>query len=160
MAATSWDPKQPQIIAGPRRIAYKSLEANSQSFKAGAPVYSNAGAITIAAVGDVPFLGFAMLDGTNVTSGNIEIPVMLVTGENFIKARVTTSASVEEAANTTCKIGTAYDWNVDSGLFSIDSSDTTNPKLIFVQAIYDVNGDATIWGVFKPLATETQIELQ
>jgi hypothetical protein len=162
MAATSWMAKQPTIIDGPRRIVYGSLEANSQTFKAGSPVYSNAGAITVAAVGDVPFLGIAMKDATNVTSGNVEIPVMLITGENTVACYVQDGSGNLEAANTTCVAGTAYDWEVDAtdSYFAIDSSDTTNPKMVFLQAIYDVNGDATYQGLFKPLNTEVQAELE
>ena len=149
-------------MSGPEHIIYGSAEANSQSFKAGALVYSNAGAITIAAVGDVPFLGIAMKDATNVTSSNIDIPVMLITGENTVRMLVQDGSGNLEAADTTCVAGTAYDFEVDStdGYFAIDSSDTTNPKMVFLQPILDENGSSTYWGLFKPLNTEVQAELQ
>ena len=162
MAATSWDPRNPQIHSGPRRIMYGSLEANSQTFKAGALVYSNGGAITVAAVGDVPFLGIAMKDATNVTSDNIEIPVMLITGDNIVRMMVQDGSDALEAADTTCVAGTAYDFEVDTtdSYFAIDSSDTTNPKMVFLEPVNDVNGASTYAGLFKPLYVEVQAEAQ
>jgi hypothetical protein len=55
------------------------LEADSQEFKAGDMVYLNGGAVTqVLTAGQLPILGFAMTNATNVTSGNIPIRVMPV----------------------------------------------------------------------------------
>jgi len=119
-------------------------------------VYSNAGAITLAAVGDIPVFGIAMKDATNVTSGNIEIPVMVITPENIVKIQVTDGSAAKEAANTTCTAGIAYDFEINAGEFDIASDDVTNGKFVYQEPIYDVNGDATYWGKFRLYATEAQ----
>ena len=85
---------------------------------------------------------------------------MLIDGRNTVRIQVTDGSAAKEAANTTCVAGTAYDFEINSGEFDIASDDTTGPKFVFLQAIYDINGDATYWGLFKILNTESQAEME
>jgi hypothetical protein len=158
MAATM-DPRNPRIVPrnGVPQITSRYLEANSQSFKAGELVYFNSGAVTVAAVGDVPVAGIALTDATNVSTGNITIPVQLLGPDDEIYIRVSDGSGSYETANTTCVPGVAYDFNVASNLWSIDSADTTNPKLVFIEALYDATGTATQWARCKPYYLEAQV---
>jgi len=157
MAAKSWDPLQPQIVSGPREIIYDAYEANSQTFKAGALVYCSSGAVTVAATGDVPVAGIAMKDATNVTTDNIEIPIMKITAENVVQIQVTDGSGTKEAANTTCAPYTAYDFEIDAnGVFRIASDDTVNPKFVYLDPVLDSTGTATYWGRFAIKGVEDQ----
>jgi hypothetical protein len=153
------DPRNPRIIPGNGvpQITSRFSEANSQSFKAGEFVYFSSGAVTVAAVGDVPFAGIALTDATNVSSGNIVIPVQLVGPDDEVQIRVSDGSGSYEAANTTCVPGVAYDFNVASNLWSIDSSDTTNPKLVFIEALFDSTGTVTQYARTKPYYLENQV---
>lgn len=159
MAVTSFDPRGPYILpknGSMPTILYGVNEANSQSFKAGQLVYNNSG-ITLYAGGDAPVLGIALKDATNVTSGNVEIPVMLIDPEDIVVFTVATSADVPEAANTTCAIGTDYDTNTGASYPSyIDSSDTTNGCFRFQGPVYDADGTASNRGYFRLLPAEAQ----
>lgn len=159
MAVTSFDPRGPYILpknGSMPTILYGVNEANSQSFKAGHLVYNNSG-ITLYAGGDAPVLGIALKDATNVTSDNVEIPVMLIDPEDIVVFTVATSADVPEAADTTCVIGTDYDTNTGASYPSyIDSSDTTNGCFRFQGAIKDASGSSTTRGYFRLLPAEAQ----
>lgn len=162
MAVTSFDPRNPQIQSQGRvpQIVYGSDEANSQSFKAGQFVYFNAGAVTVSADGDVPMAGIALKDATNVTSDNIEIPVQMLTPEDEVLIQVTTGGTLE-ASDTTCTSGEAYDLETvtdgTANLHYIDSSDTTNPKFVYIGPVLNGAGDSTYWGRFRPYAVEAQM---
>jgi hypothetical protein len=156
MAITSFDPRNPRIVptnAVPQ-ITSRYLEANSQSFKAGEFVYAVSSAITVTTAGDKPILGIALADGTSVSSGNVTIPVAIINQDDDVYIQVAASGGTVEAANTTCEAGVAYDVQVASNHWTINSSDTTNPKFVFIEALLDANGDATYWGRFKPYYLE------
>ena len=160
--ASTMDPRNPKIIAryGLPQIVTNSAEANSQSFKAGEFVYLNAGAVTVAATGASTLIwGIALTDATTVSSGNIDIPVQLLANDCEIQMKVSSDSTIAnyEAANTTCAQGVDYDIVVASNLFFVDSSDTTNPAVTFIDAIYDSAGAATEWGRFRPLAAVLQV---
>ena len=161
MAVTSFDPRGPYIVPGRNggipSIQYGILEANSQSFKAGHFVYLATAAATLYPGGDVPLFGIAMKDATNVTSGNIEIPIMIITSDDEVAISVATSADVLEAANTTCAVGTDYDTNTGASIPSyIDSSDTTNACFRFQGELLDSTGAAATRGIFRLLPAECQ----
>lgn len=157
--AAEMDPRNPRIIPGNGvpQITSRHLEANSQSFKAGEFVYFNSGAVTVAAVGDVPVAGIALTDATNVSTGNITIPVQILGPDDEVEIMVQDGSGSYETANTTCVPGVAYDFNVASNLWAIDSADTTNPKLVFIEALYDSTGTATQWARCKPYYLENQV---
>ena len=160
MAVTSFDPRGPYILpknGSMPTILYGINEANSQTFKAGHLVRNNSG-IALDAGGDAPVLGIALKDATNVSSGNIEIPVMIIDPEDIVVFTVATNADVAQAANTTCAIGTSYDTNASVAYPSyIDSSDTGNPAWRFQGAVYDAAGNATNRGYFRLAPAETQV---
>jgi len=161
MAVTSFDPRGPYIVPGRNggipSIQYGILEADSQSFKAGHFVYLASAAATLYPGGDLPLLGIAMKDATNVTSGNIEIPIQIITPDDEVAISVATSADVLEAANTTCAVGTDYDTNTGSSIPSyIDSSDTTNACFRFQGELLDSTGSAAKRGIFRLLPAEAQ----
>ena len=160
MAATSFDPRNPQIQGASGKVGqilHGYLEANSQTFLAGQFVYVNAGAVTVSADGDVPVMGIALADATNVTSLNATIPIQVIGPDDEVLIQVCTSAGVLEASNTTCTPGIAYDLQtVSTNLHYIDSSDVTAMKFVFLGPIKDAAGDATYWGRFRPIYLENQ----
>ena len=161
MAAISNSPLAPYVV--PRgnevpTIEYGHLEANSQTFKAGNFVYLNSGAVTLSADGDVPVYGIALKDATNVTSGNIEIPIQVIDTGDTVSITVA-SGDTPQASNTTCAVLTAYDLNAGTTITSmIDSGDTTHPKFVFLAPQYKADGSASNRGYFKLLAAECQRE--
>lgn len=160
MAVTSFDPRGPIIYPQSGSVPfvqYGVLEANSQSFKAGHFVYLASAALTLYPGGDLPLYGIALKDATNVSSGNIEIPVQTIVPGDHVSITVATSADVPQAANTTCAVGTSYDTNAASSYPSyIDSSDTTNPCFRFMGEINDSAGAASNRGLFQLVPAETQ----
>lgn len=147
----------PRIVkpqGGVPEILHGYLEADSQSFKAGEFVYLNSGAVTAcpAAGGDVELMGIALKDATNVSSGNIEIPIEIVDSGDEVYIQVSDGSGNLEAWNTTAVAGQAYDVEVASNIVTLASDDTTNPKLILLGPIKDVNGDAIpYWARTKPI---------
>ena len=162
MAVTSFDPRNPKLQCTSGKIPQitnRYSEANSQSFKAGQFVYFNAGAVTVAADGTVAVAGIALKDATNVSSssGNIVIPVQLLTPEDEVLIQVCNVSGTLEAANTTCKPGLSYDiQEVSTNLHYIDSSDTAADSFVFIEAILDGAGAATTWGRFRPFHAAAQ----
>ena len=160
MAVTSFDPRNPQIQCTSGKVAQitnRYSEANSQSFKAGQFVYFVSGAVTVTADGNYPVAGIALKDATNVSSGNIEIPVQLIGPDDEVLIQVCNVSGTLEAANTTCVPGLSYDLQeVSTNLQYIDSSDTTNDKFVFIEAMLDGAGSATPWGRFRPYFGENQ----
>jgi len=159
MAVTSFDPRGPIIL--PKNgsiptILYDIDEANSQSFKAGQLVYNSSG-ITAYVGGDAPVLGIALKDATNVSSGNIEIPVMVIDPQDIVLLTTATSADVVEAANTTCAIGTSYDTNAGATYPSyIDSSDTSAGCFRCQGYVFESDGTCSNQGYFRLLPAEAQ----
>ena len=152
-----FDPRNPRIekaSGDAPTVVYGILEANSQSFKAGELVLLSSNTVSIATTGDAPIFGIALKAGSNVTTGNIEIPVALIDPGDNLLMMVQDGSAAYEAANTTCVPGTAYDIVVSSNVWHVDSSDTTNPCLVFLQEIRKADGDASYWGRFRPLAAE------
>jgi len=160
MAVSSFDPRGPYLLpksGSIPHIQYGILEADSQSFKAGHFVYLATAAATLYPGGDLPLYGIAMKDATNVTSGNIEIPIMVISPEDLVAINVATSADVLEAANTTCAVGSDYDTNTGASIPSyIDSSDTTNGCFRFQGELNTSDGTADTRGIFRLLPAEAQ----
>lgn len=160
MAAKSWDPKQPRIVKNDSiaEIAYGITEANSQSFKAGALVKYSSGvaALVTATSAAQAVLGIAQKDATNVTSGNIEIPVQLVSATDTLLIRVSSDGTA--ALSSTLTPLTDYGIHVDTnGVATLDSSETTNVSLVFIEPVYDVNGDATYWAKCRVMTDGTNL---
>ena len=159
--ASTRDPRNPKVIShyGLPQISQTHLEANSQSFLAGEPVYLNSGAVTESAEGASRLIwGIALTDATDVSTGNAEIAVEIIGPNDELQINVSSDGTLAnlEAADTTCVPGKSYDLVLSSGIWVVDSNDVTNPTVIFVDAIYDAAGSATYMGRFKLLESVRQ----
>lgn len=155
MSATM-DPRNPKIIShyGIPQITDKYSETNSMSFKAGEFVkFDGSGAVSVAVENDGFIHGIALADATNVSTGNITIPVELLGPNDEVQIQVVNTSGTLEAADTACVPGDAYDIRVASNIWYVDSADTTSGSLVFIEAIQDSTGSSTYWGRFKPLYT-------
>lgn len=123
---------------GPLMRSY--YEADSQSFKADQPVYLNASgdALTAVASDGVVLLGFAKKDATNVTTGNILIPVLVVRPGDEFEIDVYTGSTVDAA--TTAMLGQNFAFDVTSNSAKIDLNDTGNDVMTLQQIL---NSDGT-----------------
>jgi hypothetical protein len=160
MAVTSFDPRQPQIQGASGKVGqiiHGLSESNSQSFKAGQFVYVHAsGGITVSADGDVPVMGIALADATNVSASNATIPVQVLGPDDEVLIQVTTGGTLQ-ASDTTCKVGIAYDLEtVSTNLHYIDSADVTHMKFVYMGPILDAAGASSYWGRFRPIYLENQ----
>jgi hypothetical protein len=161
MAATSFDPRNPQIQGASGKVGqiiHGLSESNSQSFKAGQFVYVHAsGGITVSADGDVPVMGIALVDATNVSASNATIPVQVLGPDDEVLIRVSDTSGSLEASNTACVEGIAYDLQtVSTNLHYIDSSDVTHMKFVYMGPILDAAGASSYWGRFRPIYLENQ----
>lgn len=162
--ASTRDPRNPILVEryGMPQVSQTHLEANSQSFLAGEPVYLNAGAVTESAEGASRLIwGIALTDATNVTSSNAAIAVEMIGPDTEIQALVSSDGTLAniEAADTTCSPGVKYDLVLSSGIWLVDSADVTNQTVTFVDAIYGADGTATTRGRFRLIESVRQTGL-
>lgn len=118
--------KQPAIV--------EFAEADSQSFTTGAPVVLDAGdeAVKLATDTVAALTGIAQRDATNVTSANVQIPVIVPTALDVFSATIA-SAGTNAVAHHDLATATvdAYSWvaSAESGetaKYTVDVGDTTN----------------------------------
>jgi len=117
--------------AQPTIVEY--LEADSQTFKIGAPVVydqSDAGlkvfTKTVAAL-----TGFALKAATNVTTGNATIPVLFVQSSDVFSATISAAGANSAGVHALTSLGHGYGIiaSTESGettKYTVDQSDTTN----------------------------------
>ena len=150
------DYRRPKIYRGGTQVEEifygANLEANSMTFTTSHFVYANSGAITDAE-SDTKTLGLAAKAATEVTSGNIQIPVIVVLPGDVILIQVSSANSDSpEASDTTCVIGKSYgivDYSANVPT-RVDSSNATDELLIYLGPQLDAAGDSTYWGWFAP----------
>lgn len=153
MAATSWDPLQPRIIDAAGGVApiYVFPEAATQSYKAGALVYLDAtnGRVTAVANSGTLICGIAQKDASGVTSTNA--PVQIIRPGDRLQVSCYDASDAAAKAASNFKAGFTYDIEVVNGVAYAerDSEHATSEELIFIQPIYDVNGDSTNYGIFQ-----------
>ena len=133
------------------RIQPNLLEANNMSFEAGELVWSNAGAITV--ISGTPFtaaeiLGFAQKAGTNVTSGNIAIPVVVIHPTDLVKMP-TTASGTALTTTTNFTVGNGYGIYVASNVHYVDYDEGTEVCVIFEEHCKTPSGAFTGWGLFR-----------
>jgi hypothetical protein len=149
------------VSGGAPRIVYGLKEANSQSFKAGQLVYdagsAAGGQITACASDASAILGIAMKDATNVSSGNIEIPVALIEDGDEIFIKITNGGTL--TASTTPLTLKNYALYVASNICYMDYADTGNDSIIFLEPVYDQLGAATYWGKVRFLPSVLQVHV-
>ena len=124
-----------------------NLEANSQQFKVGELVYLNSGAVTACADDTVLIMGIAEEAGTNVSSGNIAIPISVIKPGYLVKLPVINNATACTTENFVK--GLSYGFNVTVGTASyVDLSEVTTTCATFMRHCQKPNGDYTIYGLF------------
>ena len=148
------DPRQPKLYRGGsdvNELTYGSDEANSMTFTVRHFVYSNAGAITDAEP-STDILGLAGKAATNVTSGNVEIPVYVIQPGDRLLIQVEDGSGNPEASDTTCVVGTAYGIKAFSANVPsrIDSSNASNDQFTYLGPYLDATGASSYWGWFTP----------
>ena len=152
MAATSWNPLQPTIRGAGGEIApiYKFPEAAGQSYKAGAVVELVAGATTACDDAAVRILGIVQEDASTVTSTASYVQVARP-GDLIEMGCVDAAATDVLVAASGLTAGNTYAIAIDSnGVCNADlnTDHATTEELVFVQPVYDANGDSTYRGIF------------
>ena len=140
-------------------MIHSLLEANSQTFKKGQLVYSNAGAITAVdstSIAAAVVLGVAQKDATNVTSGNIAIPVQLIKPSDIVRMHISSSGTAALSSN--CTVGKAYGLDVTSNVCTVNYSDPTYATVVFVGHCLDAAAGYTYEGLFRFLPASCQIQ--
>jgi len=95
-----------------------------------------------------------MKDATNVTSGNIEIPILVWTTGGRLIVPVTNNGT--DALSTTGSLNTKYAFYVASNRAYLDINDTSNDALILEGHIYDHHGTGSYWAWARPVYTILQ----
>jgi len=167
MAVSTLSPtsdRKPKIYRGGSQVSEMgygaNLEANSMTFAIGHFVYANSGAITDAEPTTM-ILGLAGKAATEVTSGNIQIPVTLILPGDLLLIQVEDGSGNLEASDTTCVVGEAYGIKAYSANVPsrVDSSNSSNKQFIYIGPELEADGDSSYWGWFSP-ALETAVGLQ
>lgn len=133
-------------------------EANSQSFLAGQLVYdagdSANGSATVVASDGTSILGIAQKAATNVTSGNIEIPVEVIQPGDYVAIQCyDTSDGAVKAASNFLK-GKAYGLIVTGNVAYIDFDETTADACVFIEPLDSVK--YPYWAVVKFISSVLQ----
>lgn len=103
--------------SGPVRVI-EATEANSQSFVAGDLVFLSSGTVKLV-TNDATIMGVALKASTNVTTGNIKIPIQVITPETLFVAEVDTTSA-------TTQVGEDYGLNTaTTNCHAVDIGDTT-----------------------------------
>jgi len=162
MAATSWDPLQPKIRGAGGEIPpiYKFPEAATQYFKAGAVVEAVAGAVTACDDGAARILGIVQNDATGTTSADNYVQVARP-GDLIEMGCVDAAATDVLVAASGLKAGYTYAVAIDSnGVCNADlnTEHATTEELVFVQPVYDANGDSTYRGIFVLEGVAAQLQ--
>ena len=152
MAATSWNPLQPRVVDAGGNIApiFSFPEAAGQSYKAGAVVEAVAGAVTACDDAAARLLGIVQEDASTVTSTAVRVQVFRP-GDFIEMGCVDALATDVLVAASGFKAGYTYSIAIDSnGVCNADlnTEHATNAEVIFVQPVYDANGDSTYRGIF------------
>lgn len=127
--------REPMILQGLK-------EANSQSFVVGDLVYVNSGAVTLCGSDPSTICGIALKAGTNVTSGNAVIPIMVLDGDTeFTMSLYHGTAASATVSDESLKLSVAYGIvkNAD-GKWCVDLSETGSTRVEITD--YPVQGEA------------------
>ena len=115
-------------------------EANSQTFVAGDLVYSNSGALTICGSDPSSIAGIALAPGTNVTSGNTDIPVLVLHTDVEVIMNLYHGTAASATYSDESGIGVSWGIVASSGKWYIDMTDGGNTR-VTIQDYYDPKGD-------------------
>jgi len=152
MAAKSWDKLQPTARGAGGEVlpVYKFPEAASQSYKAGAVVELVAGKVTACDNGAARILGIVQQDASGTTDTDAYVEVFRP-GDLIEMGCVDAAATDVLVAASGLKAGYTYAVAINGdGVCNADlnTENALTEELVFVQPIYDVNGDSTYRGVF------------
>lgn len=143
--AFSLNPKWVSGEGGTCEVVSHFYEADSMSFKKGELVYLSSGAVTNCADDAVVIAGQALADATNVTSGNIIIPIRVIKPGDVWMIRCYDTSDAAEITCDNLTIGSAYGLEVTSNVWRLDNDETTADAVTPIRLHYDVNGDADEW---------------
>lgn len=134
--AFTHNPRWYRAADGGLPIIRSYREADSQSFLVGQLVYLSSGYVT-ATASDGVILGIALKAATNVTSGHIMIPVMIIRpgDEILIETIATSTATLATAAN----MGIGYGLVVASNICRLDFDETTTDRFQITKLLYDAD---------------------
>ena len=118
---------------GPVPEVVEALEIDSASFAANEIVTLSGGYATIGA--DDGVFGVAMKASTNVTTGNITIPIQVITPDTIWIMQADTTTAVTQ-------VGEDYGLNWTTGSQAVDIGDTTTPQ-VRVEALDTRDGATT-----------------
>lgn len=133
MAFTN-NPKFLRAADGGLPIIREFREADSQSFTAGELVYLSTGYVTVCASDTAQILGIAMKAATNVTTGHIQIPVMIIRPGDEIKIRSTSGGTDTACAIT--DIGVNHELYVASNVHYVDLAAESNDRFTIQRLLY------------------------
>ena len=131
------------------------LEANTQTFYEGQLVYSDQGAITAVADDGVEILGIALKAATNVSSGNIKIPVLVLTPDCICRMKVTNGATAADTDSAAMYEKYAI-YVASTNISHADIGDTGHDAVVYLGPCDDAAGDATAYGLFRFLDSVLQ----
>jgi hypothetical protein len=119
------------------------LEADSQTFKAGQLVYldSDGTHLTVCADAANVVLGMAQKDATNVSTGNIYIPVVIIRPQDEIEIDVYQGGADDGAAETQLLQNFALDVTLNECTIDLN---VTNDDLMTLQEIVDADGKTVV----------------
>ena len=132
----------PRPVKWCRPLIYGFLEADSQSFYAGQLVAYSSGVAAAASDNTTGLIGIAMKDATNVTSGNIEIPIYPLYSTDLWEIKLTNNGTL--SAGSAFTQGTRYALYVASNVAYLDVNDTTNDAAIYIDDVDPTN--RPYWG--------------
>lgn len=154
-AKISNSPQDPRIITpGGVPCIIWMPEAASQTFKAGSILKNTSGtADELTAgqdMGDVNLVGIALNDSTGTTA--TPVPILVPDYNSEILLRAGANGTVATVTAALYPIGDGFELYVDaSGYCTINSSTETNPKVVVIGHVKDVNGDFTQWVKCRPI---------
>lgn len=124
--------KNPHPVKPCRTVLNGFTEANSQTFKAGQLVYFNSGVTACASDtwGTTDLLGIALKDATNVTSGNIVIPIYPIYAGDLWEMPLTNGGT--DTALSSFTKGLRYGLYVASNVCYLDLAETTTDLALLV----------------------------
>ena len=125
----------------PRIVAHLK-EANSSTFVVGDLVYSSSGAITVCGTDPATIMGIALKAGTNTTTTNKKIPVLVLDGDTEFSMSLyhgtAASATFSDASN---QLSVAYGIvKSAAGKWAVDLSETSSTRVVITD--YPVQGEA------------------
>lgn len=119
-----------------------AAEANSQTFYVGDLVYLSSGAVTECGSDPSTILGIALRASTNVTSGNVQIPVLVLDSNTEFSMSLYHATAASATLSDKTKIGYASYGIAQNanGKWVVDIADTSNSRVVITD--YPIENEA------------------